>query len=434
VVDRCHRFDFSRPSVPQIVSVLRRAVAAEQIEIPEEALTLVARAATGSFRDALGTLEQLLAYSGKTVELEDVLAVLGAADADLLLGVVDAVASGNGREALLAAARLAESGRDVGRFFADLEAHARGLMVVQTLGGSVPAELSVTPEQDARLAEQAARVPAADVVRLLDLIAAAMRAMKDGSDARTQLELALVKAATPEHEAGTQALLSRIERLEARLSGRAPEIPATAAGRRTAGRAEAPRPAAAEPPSGDGTGGERAAPAEPSGPTGGERAAPPESATRTGDDDVSAETSRPAGETAPAPSSAATAVADAPLDLEAFTGVWPAIVEAVEARSPLLAACLSHARPIALADDQLTLAWSSAFSKRKGEDPANNAVITEAIRAVSGLSVRLSHDLRPDDEPSSAPPALSEEELIARFMEEFDAEELPPDDPKQSEA
>ena len=82
--------------------------------------------------------------------------MLGAADADLLFGAVDAIAAGDPREALLAAARLAESGRDLGRFFGDLEAHARALMVVQTLG-EVPAELRVTPEQDERLAEQARR-------------------------------------------------------------------------------------------------------------------------------------------------------------------------------------------------------------------------------------------------------------------------------------
>ena len=156
----------------------------------------MARSATGSFRDALGTLEQLVAYSGRSIALEDVLAVLGAADADLVFGAVDAVAAGDAREALLASARLAESGRDLGRFFGDLEAHARALMVVQALG-EVPAELRVTPEQDERLAAQAKAVAPADVVRLLDMIAAALRALKDGADARTQLELALVKAAEP---------------------------------------------------------------------------------------------------------------------------------------------------------------------------------------------------------------------------------------------
>ena len=81
-----------RPALgAQLAHVLRRAADAESITIPDEAVALVARSATGSFRDALGTLEQLLAYSGPTIALEDVLAVLGAADADLIFGAVDAV-------------------------------------------------------------------------------------------------------------------------------------------------------------------------------------------------------------------------------------------------------------------------------------------------------------------------------------------------------
>ena len=234
VVDRCHRFDFARPSVPQIAGVLRKVADAEQLEVSPEAAALIARSATGSFRDALGTLEQLVAYSGRSIALDDVLAVLGAADADLVFGAVDAVAAGDVREALLAAARLAESGRDLGRFFGDLEAHARALMVVQALG-EVPAELQITPEQDERLAAQAQAVAPADVVRLLEMIAAALRAMKDGADARTQLELALVKAAEPAYDPSVKALLARVERLEGRAprppAARAPSEPATAAGR-----------------------------------------------------------------------------------------------------------------------------------------------------------------------------------------------------------
>ncbi len=69
VVDRCHRFDFHRPTVEQIASVVRRAAEAESIEIPPEAVAALARSATGSFRDALGTLEQLVTYSGTKIAL-----------------------------------------------------------------------------------------------------------------------------------------------------------------------------------------------------------------------------------------------------------------------------------------------------------------------------------------------------------------------------
>ncbi|HEV2818925.1 MAG TPA: DNA polymerase III subunit gamma/tau, partial [Solirubrobacteraceae bacterium] len=187
VVDRCHRFDFTRPTVDQIASVLSRVADQEQIAIDPEAIALLARHATGSFRDALGTLEQLVSYTeaipasgshvtalgtrtGTTISTDDVLAVLGVADADLLFDALDAVAARDARAALHAAAALIRSGRDAGAFLRDLEAHAREVMVVQTLG-DVPPELALTPERDRRLAEQAGRLGRADSVRVLDLLA-----------------------------------------------------------------------------------------------------------------------------------------------------------------------------------------------------------------------------------------------------------------------
>ena len=237
VVDRCHRFDFARPTVEQLARVVQRVADKETIVIPADAVALLARHATGSFRDALGTLEQLVTYSGSEIVVDDVLAVLGVADADLLFGALDAVASHDARSALGAAARLVDTGRDVTQFVRDLEAHARELLITQTLG-AVPPELAVTPDRDARLAEQAKRVPATDVVRLIDLLAAALRAGKDGADDRTQLELALVKAATPEVDASTKALLARLERLERALAAAAAVAPPP----------EAPRAITAPPP------------------------------------------------------------------------------------------------------------------------------------------------------------------------------------------
>src|SRR3984957_17582018 len=232
VVDRCHRFDFHRPTVEQIASVLSRAAVSESIEIPPEAVAAIARSATGSFRDALGTLEQLVTYSGARIELADVLAVLGVADEQLLSDAFDAVRSGDARAALYAVARCAEGGRDAGSFTRDLEARARELLVVQTLD-EVPSELSLTPEIDERLQDQAQRIGPAEGVRVLDLLGAALEATRAGADPRTQLELALVKAATPQVDGSARALLARIERLEQSLLGastaQAPAVPASSA-------------------------------------------------------------------------------------------------------------------------------------------------------------------------------------------------------------
>ena len=214
VVDRCHRFDFGRPTVEQVASVLERVSGEEGIDIEKGALALVARHATGSFRDALGTLEQLVTYAGgRAIEPADVLAVLGVADAEQLFDAVDAIIARDPARALRAAAKLADSGRDAGQLLRDLEVHGRELLAVQVLG-DVPPEFQVTPERDIRLAEQATALSDTDAVRLLDLVSAALDATANGAQARIQLELVLVKAAAPELDPSMSALLARIERLE----------------------------------------------------------------------------------------------------------------------------------------------------------------------------------------------------------------------------
>jgi DNA polymerase III subunit gamma/tau len=107
--------------------------------------------------------------------------------------------------------------------------------------------------------------------------------------------------------------------------------------------------------------------------------------------------------------------------------MWPAVLETIGDESPVVAAALHHARPAALADDSLTLAWpeSAAFSRRQVEEPAKRELVARAIRTVTGTSLRLAHELRADDEVAPAEPPLSEDELVARFKAEFDAEELP---------
>ena len=130
IIDRCHRFDFQRPSLEQIASVLRRVAAEEEIAIPDPAVGMIARKASGSFRDALGTLEQLVTYGGKDVDLDDVLANLGVADATLILETAETLAAGDPRAALLAVQKLTDSGRDEAQFMRDLSAHLRHLYVI----------------------------------------------------------------------------------------------------------------------------------------------------------------------------------------------------------------------------------------------------------------------------------------------------------------
>ena len=389
VVDRCHRFDFGRPTVEQVTTVLERVGGQEGIDVEKGALALIARHATGSFRDALGTLEQLVTYAGgRTIEPDDVLAVLGVADAEQLFDAVDAIIARDPARALRAAAKLADSGRDAGQLLRDLEVHGRELLAVQVLG-DVPPELQVTPERDLRLAEQATALSDTDAIRLLDLVSAALDATANGAQARIQLELVLVKAAAPELDPSMSALLARIERLERGGSGggRLRAVPAAEA---------TPAPSTPEAPPHNG---------------------PPVEATE------------PEAEPSPGPEPGGA------LELDSATACWPAVIDLVREENAMLAALLADARPVAVGERELTLAFpgGAAFLKRKAEQEDYRRVAGEALKAVTGRRLALRYELRDDEDEPEGEAVLSGEELVRRFVEEFDAEEVLEDDSDEGE-
>ena len=237
------------------------------------------------------------------------------------------------------------------------------------------------------------------MIRLLDMIAAALRALKDGADARTQLELALVKAAEPAHDPTVKALLARIERLEARAgaappaapAAKAPSEPATAAGRTrvaVTAQVEDQPPVAAT----------TTLPGAPQGVARGR-------AGRRGRGRRPCREELDANVTAVAvvePDAPAPAEPSLELSLDAFADMWPAVIESLEGENGLLAALLREATPLELSEQGLTLAWpeSAAFLKRQAEDPAKRELLAESIRAVTGASLRLAFELRADEEVS----------------------------------
>ncbi len=380
IVDRCQRFDFQRPSLEQIAAVLRRVASAESIEIDEGAVAAIARSARGSFRDGLGTLDQLVAYSGKQVATDDVLAVLGVAESELILAAADAIAAEDGKAALEVSERLARSGRDVTQFARDVLAHLRQLLVIRT-AGDVPEAFSVTAADTERLRAQAEQLSDLALVRAIDVIAAALAAVKEGDEPRMTIELALLRAARPQLDPTKQALLQRLERLEQGLGGaRSPE----------------PRP------------------------------------EELGD--VPEAEDEPAARGDAGPGRAAAAVVEETVDLERVVSLWPAVVDRVrESGSELLSTLFAAARPVALESEGSGAALkvgfppSAAFNKRKAEAQEARERLADAVETIVGERLRPVYVLLDADDVVDIvgeASELSEEELIARLKDEFDAEEF----------
>jgi DNA polymerase-3 subunit gamma/tau len=437
IVDRCHRFDFQRPSLQQVATVLERVADQEGINVPEPAVAMIARAATGSFRDALGTLEQLVTYGGSDVKLDDVLEILGVADAELVLAAADSLVEHDPKAALLAVERLSASGRDLTQFMRDLAAHLRHLYVVQTLG-EVPDSFSVTAEHTDRLSAQADRLAQGEVLRAIDLLGDALSAVKDGSDPRIRLELALLKAVQPQADLSLQALMFRIEQLEGRLAAvSGPGAPAEPGSASEASSGAAPAAAAATPTvssfdpgpaPASSTGDAGAAPGSSAGGAGGAPAVDPGPATVAAPAPATVAPPAPAAVAASAPRESGPPVP--PLELDRLKTFWPAVLDAVREENVMVAALLTEAQPTSLDSGRLTVDFpgDAEFSKKKAESNASR--IEAALRALTGHSVKL--ECRLSGDSRAEPVMLSEEELLTRLKAEFDAREVLDDPPAAS--
>jgi DNA polymerase III subunit gamma/tau len=380
IVDRCQRFDFQRPAARQIAEVLERVSGAEGIEIDEGAVGAISRAAGGSFRDALGTLDQLVAYGGSPVETDDVLAVLGVADSELIFAAAGAIADGNGNAALEAIDRVARSGSDVSQFMRDLVAHLRQLLVIRT-ADTVPEAFAVTAADEERLRAQAESIGDVSLVHAIDELSEALSAIREwGDDPRTALELALLRSARPDVDPAREALAQRVERLERGFSG-------PVAVEHAQGEEQATAPSQSEPSESE--------PGSPKAIAGG------------------------------APTAEA-------VDLDRIVAVWPAVLDHVrESGSDLLSAVFQAARPISVDAERSVLEVgfpaSAAFNKRKAEAQENRDRLAESVRTIAGESLRPVYVVLDGDEEredaNGAEAELSEDELVERLKAEFDAEE-----------
>lgn len=408
VADRCHRFDFRRPSVEQLSQALRRAAEAESIEIGDDAVAMIARSATGSFRDALGTLEQLVTYGGTSVNAEDVQAVLGVADFDHLLATADAIAKGDRRAVLTAVAELADSGRDLTAFARDLAIHIRNLLVVNTLG-ETPTSLGLTDDQSQKLAAQASDFGPERAAQTLDLLSRMIQNTRGGGDPRLQLELALFKAARPEDDRDPEALLARIEALESRpVSAAAPAPPVIPPTEIAA--AEAPVVRAVElPPE-------------------------PEAEAEYVETPV-------AQDRAPAPAIAVVEAIEEPAPPVVEAATTTPTIEIVEAAwaqashslgevSPRLGSALETCRPLRIEGRRLILGFpeSAGFQRKTVEQTAGRETITEHIASAVGFTFILETEQMTDAEfsPVTGEPTtgIDKDELVAQLKKEFDAKEV----------
>lgn len=204
VLSRCQRFDFRRIPLPQILRRLEYVAGQEGLSVEREALEFIARQATGSLRDALSLLDQLVAYSGREVTLEQVQAMLGVVSSQAVSQLIDFMLKGDLAGGLEFIQKVVAEGADPRQFAREVVEYLRGLMLIRAVGDA--SLLHLTEEEKETMSAQAARYSVGQLLRQIRLFAQASQDMRLGGQSHLPLELTFVEAVMGEETAASPAL------------------------------------------------------------------------------------------------------------------------------------------------------------------------------------------------------------------------------------
>jgi len=214
ILSRCQRFDFKRITPAGIIGRLKEVAAGAQLEVEDEALRLIARAAEGGLRDALSLLDQAAAFGSLTITAEDVHNLLGTVRVDALNKMAGYLAAGEAGAALRLAGQLTAQGKDLRLFAREMAAYLRALLLEKIAPGSDAQEAWDTTGLRACMAQ----FNEERLVKSVQIMAAAEQEMKWSTLPGIALELALIKACRQAGGEDLASLTARLNALEEKLS------------------------------------------------------------------------------------------------------------------------------------------------------------------------------------------------------------------------
>jgi len=241
---RSQRFDFHPVPIEDLAGHLSVIADREDYRTDAPALIAIARHAGGSVRDSLSLLEQVAALGAGSVDVAGVRRALGLADSEAFIRLVEAVASHDAKSALELVAELAADGVDLRRFVAESVAFFRGAFLAH-YAPNLAEIADESPDVYEGWRKAAEIVPAPDVLRAVDLLGEALVRLREGREERLMTELAMIKLTRPETASDTEALLSRVERIERRLGKPEPVPPVTVSSVNEPAQTEPVQPASA---------------------------------------------------------------------------------------------------------------------------------------------------------------------------------------------
>ncbi len=217
IISRCQRFDFRNIPTRLIAEHLKVICKAEKVQVDDDALFRIARAAAGSMRDGLSLLDQLLAGGDRVTE-DEVVRILGVPSDERTLAVAKAIADGSAAAALGELNRVLEAGVTLNGAVGALSDTFRNMMLACTCGAD--SELIELPEaQRKAVGELTAKFSMPALVHAVSVLQSVGRNIRGASMARGLVEAALVRLAETEKFVDPASLVERLEQL---ATGRAP--------------------------------------------------------------------------------------------------------------------------------------------------------------------------------------------------------------------
>ena len=212
ILSRVQRFDFKRISVDEIVSRLKHIAVDEQIQIDEESLHVIAKKADGALRDALGLMDQAIAFCGATITHNELLQALNVVGTDRLFEFMECVAQKNADAGLQLINTLLQEGYDIQEFLIGLTEHLRNLYIAHHSSQMYLVEAS--EETKAKYLQTATDFSRDDLMRMLHIVSEAQIKLKDANQPRIQFEITLLKLIHMEKSEQLNTLLAEIDALK----------------------------------------------------------------------------------------------------------------------------------------------------------------------------------------------------------------------------
>ena len=207
---RSQHFHFRALTFGEITTRLEEIAQKEELKIEAGALTVIARMAEGSMRDALSFLEQARAYCGESIGSKEVRDLLGVVPDDALAELVGAIAEGSADRALGLIHTFQKEGRNLQHFCREAIRHMRNLLIAKVCGADSDL-IAATTDQRPALAEAAALFSEEDLTRFFQILLQTDDDLRRKPDARVHLEMGLLRLINAARLAPLEELLTEIK-------------------------------------------------------------------------------------------------------------------------------------------------------------------------------------------------------------------------------